>query len=54
MTKGKIRSIAMSELNIEEGAQELVRSEKMKPYLALLKARIGGQDTEPYLAALAA
>ena len=54
MTNGKVRSIAMSELNIEEGAQDLVRSEKMKPYLALLKARIGGQDTEPYLDALAA
>jgi len=26
----------------------------MKPYLAFLKAKIGGQDTEPYLAALAA
>ena len=54
MTKAKIRSIAISELNIEEGAQELVRSEKMKPYLALLKAQMRGQDTEPYLAALAA
>ena len=54
MTKGKTRSLPISELNIEEGAQELVRSEKMKPYLALLMARMGGQDTEPYLAALAA
>jgi hypothetical protein len=26
----------------------------MKPYLALLKAQMGGQDTEPHLAALAA
>ena len=26
----------------------------MKPYLALLKAQIGGQDTEPFLTALAA
>ena len=36
------------------GAQELVRSERMKPYLAFLKAQMSGQDTEPYLAALAA
>jgi hypothetical protein len=54
MTDEKIRRLPISELKIEEGAQELVRSEKMKPYLALLKARMGGQDTEPYLAALAA
>ncbi|MHB1954887.1 MAG: hypothetical protein ACYCOU_14200 [Sulfobacillus sp.] len=54
MTNGKIRSIAINELNIEEGAQELVRSEKMKPYLALLKAQMGGQDIEPHLDALAA
>jgi hypothetical protein len=26
----------------------------MKPYLAILKAQMSGQDTEPYLAALAA
>ena len=54
MTDAKIRRVPISELKIEEGAQELVRSEKMKPYLALLKARMGGQDTEPYLATLAA
>jgi hypothetical protein len=54
MTDGKIRNVPISELKIEEGAQELVRSERMKPYLSLLKAQIGGQDTEPYLAALAA
>ncbi len=54
MTKGKTRSLPISELRSEAGAQELVRSEKMKPYLALLMARMGGQDTEPYLAALAA
>jgi hypothetical protein len=54
MTDGKIRRIPISEIHVEEGAQELVRSERMKPYLALLKAQIGGQDTEPLLAALAA
>jgi len=54
VTNPKMTSISISELNIEEGAQELVRSEKMKPYLALLMARMGGQDTEPYLDALTA
>jgi hypothetical protein len=47
------KSIPASELQQESGAQDLVRSEKMKPYLELLKAHIGGQDTAPYLAALA-
>jgi hypothetical protein len=50
----KICRIPISEIHSEDGAQELVRSEKMKPYLALLKAKISGQDTEPHLAALAA
>jgi len=54
MTDGKIGSLPISEIHSEDGAQELVRSEKMKPYLALLKAQMSGQDTEPYLAALAA
>jgi hypothetical protein len=54
MTDGKIRRLPISEIHIEDGAQELVRSERMKPYLALLKAQIGGQDTEPFLTALAA
>ena len=54
MTDGKITSFPTSEIHSEEGTQELVRSERMKPYLAFLKAKISGQDTEPYLAALAA
>ena len=54
MTDGKIGSLPISEIHSEDGAQELVSSEKMKPYLALLKAQMSGQDTEPYLAALAA
>jgi hypothetical protein len=54
MTDGKISSLPISEIHSEDGAQELVRSEKMKPYLALMKAQIAGQDTEPNLAALAA
>src|ERR1700679_2048207 len=48
------QSIPISSLQQEAGAQDLVRSEKMRPYLELLKAHIGGQDTAPYLAALAA
>jgi hypothetical protein len=54
MTGGKISRIPISELHSEDGAQELVCSEKMKPYLAILKAQMSVQDTEPYLAALAA
>ena len=54
MAEGKITSLPIGELNFETGAQELVSSERMKPYLALLKAQMGGQDTEPYMAALAA
>jgi len=54
MTDEKITSVPISDLHSEEGAQNLVRSERMKPYLAFLKAQMSGQDTEPYLAALAA
>jgi hypothetical protein len=54
MTDDKISRVPISEIHSEDGAQELVRSERMKPYLAYLKAQMSGQDTEPYLAALAA
>jgi hypothetical protein len=54
MTDGKNSSVPISEIHSEDGAQDLVRSERMKPYLAFLKAQMSGQDTEPYLAALAA
>jgi hypothetical protein len=54
MAEGKISSLPISEIHSEDGAQELVRSERMKPYLAFLKAQMSGQDTEPDLAALAA
>jgi hypothetical protein len=54
MTDGKTSSLPISEIRSEEGAEDLVRSERIKPYLALLKAQISGQDTEPYLAAIAA
>jgi hypothetical protein len=49
MADGKINSLPISEIHSEDGAQELVRSEKMKPYLAILKAQMAGQDTEPLL-----
>jgi hypothetical protein len=54
MAEEKIRNLPISEIHSEEGAQDLVRSERMKPYLALLKAQMAGQDTEPHIAALAA
>jgi hypothetical protein len=53
MADGKITNLPTNEVKSENGAQDLVRSERMKPYLALLKAQIGGQDTEPFLTALA-
>jgi hypothetical protein len=52
--KMKITMLPVSEIRTEAGSDELVRSERMKPYLALLTAQIGGQDTAPFLAALAA
>ena len=51
---GKISGLPISEIHSEAGAQDLVQSERMKPYLAFLKAQMAGQDTEPYLVALAA
>ena len=42
MTDGKISSVPISEIHSEEGAQDLVRSERMKPYLAFLKAQMSG------------
>ena len=54
MTDGKISRVPISEIHSEDGAQDLVRSERMRPYLAFLKAQMSGEDTEPYLAALAA
>jgi hypothetical protein len=54
MAEEKIRNLPISEIHSEEGAQDLVRSERMKPYLALLRAQMAGQDTEPHIAALAA
>ena len=51
---GKIGGLPISEIHSEAGAQDLVQSERMKPYLAFLKAQMGGQDAEPYLIALAA
>jgi hypothetical protein len=53
MVRPTPQSIPISALQQEAGAQDLVRSEKMRPYLELLNAHIGGQDTAPYLAGLA-
>jgi hypothetical protein len=54
MKNKEIRSVPMKDIKTEPGSDELVHSEKMKPYLALITAHMGGQDTQPYLAALAA
>jgi hypothetical protein len=54
MSEENIWNLPISEIHSEDCAQDLVRSERMKPYLAILKAQIAGQDTEQYFAALAA
>jgi len=54
MASREPESIPIASIRVEDGAKELVRSEKMKPYLELLKAQIGGQETAPFLDALAA
>ena len=54
MKDAEIKNIPINDLKTEPGSDELVQSEKMKPYLALLRAQMNGQDIEPYLAALAA
>lgn len=54
MTDGKINNLPINEIHSEDGAQELVSSEQMKPYFALMKAQMSGRDAEPFLAALAA
>lgn len=54
MKDGEIRNVPIKNINTEPGSDELVRSEKMKPYLALLTAQMKEQDTQPHLAALAA
>lgn len=48
------KTIPLSQLRTEAGSEELVRSERMKPYLELLRAEVSGQDTSEALNALAA
>jgi hypothetical protein len=48
------KTVPIASLIVEDGAQELVRSEKMKPYLALLRAQMSGQDPTLFFEALAA
>jgi len=48
-----MKMVPIADLRTEAGAEELVRSESMKPYLEVLKAEMGGFDTGPALAALA-
>jgi hypothetical protein len=48
------KMIPIGEIRTEAGAEELVRSESMKPDLELLIAEMGGLDTNPARAALSA
>jgi|SRR5664279_405856 len=54
MKNGEIRNVPIKDIKTEPGADELARSEKMKPYLVLIGAQMKRQDIEPYRAALAA
>jgi hypothetical protein len=48
------KQIPISELKSEDGAEELVRSEAMKPYLDLILATMSGRDSTAAMEALAA
>ena len=54
MPDWEIRNMPIDDIKREPGSEELTRSEKMKPYLAVLTAQLQGQDPQPQLAALAA
>ena len=54
MERQEPQSIPISSIRVEDGARDLVRSAKMRPYLDLLKAQIAGPETPPFLGALAA
>lgn len=54
MSEQPTKMIPIGDLRTEAGSEELVRSESMRPYMELLMAEMGGRDTSPVLAALAA
>jgi hypothetical protein len=54
MSEQPTKMIPIDELRTEPGSEELAGSASMKPYLEVLKAAMGGQDTSPALGALAA
>jgi hypothetical protein len=49
VTDDKPESIPLSSIRSEEGAEDLVQSENMKPYLDLIVADMQGQDVRPQL-----
>ena len=54
MEERDFRVMSIGSIRVEDGAEELVRSERMRPYGALLRAQLSEQDTAPFLEALAA
>ncbi len=54
MENGDFKHIPIGGIRTDPTAEELVRSEAMKPYLELLKARIEGRDAEEEVAVLSA
>jgi hypothetical protein len=53
MSEQPTKMIPIDELRTEPGSEELAGSASMKPYMEVLKAAMGGQDTSPALDALA-
>jgi hypothetical protein len=53
MSEKPTKTIPLAELRTEQGSQELVQAESMKPYLDILMAEMKGEDTSKDLAALA-
>jgi hypothetical protein len=54
MMDEKTKSVPVGEINNEEGSEELAHSERKTPYLDFWGPQIGGQDIEPYFAAIPA
>ena len=54
MKRRKSKVIPISNINVEDKAQELVHSDGMRPYHALLDARMCGEDTSAFVVAIGA
>ena len=53
MTNPVIKSVPADKIQLEDGVMELVNSEKMKPYMAIIQALDNGEDAATQLVELA-